>query len=95
MKINGKEYAMWGALVENKADWIGGVMTEHDSDCGESVTTIKDITLEPYGEDGALFSVEGDGWGCCVNVAYGGVSSENGNLCIHGYSQSWTLQKPT
>ena len=85
---------MWGALVEAKAEFIGGTLTEYDSDCGTSMTTIKDISLKPY-SDTAIFEVDGDGWGCSINVEYGGLSAKDGRLYIHSYGgQTWTLERP-
>jgi len=78
--INGKVYHMWGGLVENKSKMIGGILT----DLGDNVKTkIKDVVLEPCGEDSAEFRVIGKDFTCGVNVKYAGLTgAEGGGLFI-------------
>ena len=61
--INGKYYPMWEQFVLNKADWIGGILRDYDSN-EYFKGIITDITLEENGEDTAFFSVESKDFGC-------------------------------
>lgn len=92
MKCNGKEYPLWGQLVENKDKYIGGTLEDFgdgfDSMMGmpPGSTKITDITLKPNGDDSAFFEIVGEDFGCGFDVAHGGIGGgESGWLTFHGY----------
>ena len=95
MKVNGKEYPMWGQFVERKSEFIGKRLDDYDM--GEHMSTIiTDITLEPNGEDSAYFSVEGEDFNCGFDVRYGGISGgEEGYIAFHGFGgHEFTIEAP-
>ena len=95
MKVNGKEYTMWGGFVEKKEEWIGGILEDHDM--GEvHPTKIIDIELRPNGKDSAFFEVIGEDFGCGFSVEVGGLEGSEGEwtkFCGYGGHQ-WRIKKP-
>lgn len=95
MEVNGKEYPLWSQFVEQKSDWVGGVL--EDLDMGLSLkTTICDIKLEPNGKDSAFFSVVGDDFTCGFDVRHGGLkgTSGGGGIDFFGYGgHHWRVKK--
>lgn len=81
--INGKYYPMWQQFVDRKAEWIGGVLEDHDM--GEVLATeITDIDLIPNGETSAMFCIHGKDFDCTFDVQYGGIiAGEPGWLTFH------------
>ena len=97
MKVNGKEYNLWGQFVERKKEFIGLRLQELTSgfpEMGSAETQITDITLEPNGEDSAFFSVEGKEFGCGFDVGHGGVEGgEKGWITFYGYGgHTWRIE---
>jgi len=93
--INGKTYPLWQQFIDRKAEWIGGILEDHDM--GEVASTeITDITLEPNGKDSAFFSVDGKTFSCGFCTSIGGIGGgENGWLTFHGYGgHTWRIKKP-
>ena len=91
--VNGKEYPMWNSLVEQKEKFIGGIMVEHDI-CGEFKTVIKDIRLEPNGEESAMIWVDGEEWSMSCDVKCGGIGAHNGALSISAsFGGTWELHE--
>jgi hypothetical protein len=72
IKIHGRAYPFWSQFVQDPC-WIGGELQDLDPDSGMATTTIKAVTLEANGPESAMFSVEGDNWGCSSDVRYLGV----------------------
>ncbi len=99
IEINGKEYPMWSQFVERKEEWIGGILEEtQDSfpQVGEGgKTIITDITLEPNGEDSAIFSVNGKDFGCSGDTGHLGViGGEEGWITLSGYGgHTWRIKQ--
>ena len=91
--VNGKEYPMWSQFVENKDQYIGGVLEEHDYEI--LCTPITDITLEPNGDDSAFFAIEGEEFTCGFDVGHGGLTSgEEGWITFYGYAgQMFRIEK--
>lgn len=48
MKVNGKEYTMWGQLVERADEFIGWTLDDYDMGMHAS-TIVTGITLKPNG----------------------------------------------
>lgn len=104
MIVNGREYRLWGHFVERKADFVGGVLEDHDDDplCvpGVAVTEITDIELVPNGETSAFFRVCGKDFDCGFDVEVGGVDgsfsdSKNGWIGFYGFGgHKWRIKKP-
>lgn len=101
MIVNGKEYSLWGQVVDKKEQFIGGTLEDFgDSmDCtlfGSKAhrTTITDITLTPNGDDSAFFSVEGEKFRCGFDVKHGGVTAgEDGWITFGGYGgHTWRIK---
>ena len=100
--INGKRYPLWEQFVHGKAKYIGKKL----QDFGDALdrfalgapelaeTKIIDITLTPNGTDSAVFSVEGEEFGCSFDVQHGGVTGgEKGWLTFAGYGgHAWRIQ---
>lgn len=100
MVVNGKEYALWGQFIEDKAQWIGGTLQElQDSfpTIGEPPppTKITDIRLEPNGKDDAMFTVEGEDYSCAGSTEFLGVTAgEKGWITLYCYGHEWRIKKP-
>lgn len=99
--INGKEYPLWGKLVDRKDEFIGGILEEIQDSFpqmpGEAPQTkIVDITLEPNGEDSAMFHIVGEIYSCGFDVEHGGITAgEEGWLTFSGYGgHEFRIQKP-
>lgn len=83
------------ALVENKAHWIGGTLSDYDglifSQGHKAVeTTIKDIKLED-----SYFTVNGDSFNCGFNLDYarGIIDQDEGFVEFSGYGgHSFTIE---
>jgi hypothetical protein len=100
VRINGKIYPMWNQFVEKKEQWIGGIL----EDSGDSIdrhmgaekmkTKIKDITLEPNGEESAMFHVIGEDFSCGGDVEHLGITAgESGYMTFSGYGgHSWRIK---
>lgn len=87
--VNGKRYSLWPQFVMQKADFIGGLLTELDPDVGKPIqTTIKDITFTPNGKDSAMFTVAGEDFDCCADVTVLGVDG-GGNLPGINFVTRW------
>lgn len=94
--INGKQYPLWSQFVEQKDRWIGGTLYEIFDAFDAAITgqdtaktTIKDIALEPCGEDCVMFSIVGEDFTCGFNVKYGGVDGSHCPddwICFSGVS---------
>lgn len=87
--INGKTYPMWSQFVEKKSEWIGGQLQEIDSVMGQApVTEIKDVTLEPNGDESAMITFHGENYVCGYDVQHCGIdpSGPEGWLTI---SSQW------
>lgn len=101
MEVNGKEYPMWGQLVERKEDFIGGVLEDFGDSFDRSIGTIPMITkitniiLRPNGEDSAFFEVCGEDFTCGFDVQYGGLADgDNDWLTFIGYGgHEWRITK--
>ena len=85
IKVNGKHYPMWSQFVEKQDDFIG--KTLEDTDMGVTGRTeITGITLEPNGEESALFRIAGKDFDCAFDVGYGGIGrGEDGWITFYGY----------
>lgn len=102
MIVNGKDYQMWGALVEQKGAFIGGTLEETQDSYprlggnDRAATEITDIRLEPNGSDSAYFSVDGKDFGCGGDVHHLGITAgEEGWLTFAGYGgHTWRIKKP-
>ena len=100
LTINGKEYPLWSQFVEGKEKFIDGVL----EDFGDSIdiamgykggtTIIKDIMLEPNGDDSAMFNVIGEDFSCGFNVQHGGITDgEKGWITFSGYGgYKWRIK---
>jgi len=85
MKVNGKEYNMWGQFVERQNEWVGNILEDFDMGM-YAATTITGISLEPNGEDSAYFTIKGKEFDCGFDVRYGGVGAgDNGYITFAGY----------
>jgi hypothetical protein len=85
IEINGKVYPLWNQFVEQKDQWIGGILFEYAFPCN-LITTIKDITLVPNGSDSAYFSIIGEAFSCAFDVQYGGITcGDCGWITFSGY----------
>ena len=102
MKVNGKEYPLWGQFVEKQEEWIGGTLEEFGDRIdkvifdGESMKTkITGIELRPNGEDSAFFEVFGEDFSCGFGVRYGGIlGGEDGWITFSGYGgHQWRIKK--
>lgn len=96
--VNGKEYPMWGQFVDQKDEWIGGRLREQDMG-EENETEITDISLEPNGDDSAVFSVSRKDFSCAGDVGYLGIAGtdEHGEewIPLSGYGgHTWQIKKP-
>lgn len=105
MKVNGKNYPLWGQFVDRKEEWIGGIL----EDFGDSIDShmgfngakgeIADIVLDPNGDTSAYFQVlTADGWGCGFDVSCGVISgdpkNEKGWITFHGYGgHKWRIKQ--
>lgn len=80
MKVNGKEYPMWGQFVERQDEWIGGILDDSGDtmdrslNLGNARTLITGIVLRPNGTDSAYFEILGKDFGCGFDVRHGGIS---------------------
>lgn len=75
--VNGRVYPVWQQLfLDRKEQWIGKKMKEYDRDVAQrAYGTIKDIRLEPNGDDSAMLHIDSnEGWGWACDVHYFGVS---------------------
>lgn len=103
MKINNKEYPMWGQFIENKSEWIGGTLQEVNDSfprvyAGEiDGTIIADIDLRPNGTDSAYFEVKGEKYSCGGDVEFLGITAgDEGWITLSGYGgHRWRIKKPT
>ena len=68
-----KRKTIWEQLVEKKAEFIGGVLSEHDSIMGTEKTIITDIKFDQDGNS-CWFGIEGEDFSCGFNTKYGGIS---------------------
>jgi len=101
MEVNGKEYPLWGQFVEQEKEWIGGILEDSGDPMdramgfGTGQTKITAITLEPNGETSAMFSVEGEDFGCGFDVTTGGVTAgDEGWITFSGYGgHTWRIKK--
>ena len=97
--VNGKFYPLWSQFVDRKEEWIGGILQDFDNwfpDDRGNITTIKDITLKPNGEDSAFFSVIGEAFSCGFDVQYGGIpgGGEITWLTFSGYGgHTWRIKQ--
>ncbi len=71
--MNKPTFPLWDQFVENKSEWIGGLLTDHDSMMGDSSTIIEDISIEQIGSDWA-FCIGGKDFDCDFNVKFGGIA---------------------
>jgi len=106
MKVNGKEYPMWGQFVERQDEWIGGILDDSGDNIDRSLklgnarTLITGITLRPNGTDSAYFEILGKDFGCGFDVRHGGICGSNnqekdGWLTFSGYGgHSFRIHKP-
>lgn len=102
MKVNGKEYPMWGQFVEKQEEWVGGRLEDNGDQFDRSLgldmlgTTIRGIELVENGEDSAFFSVLGEKFDCGFDVKHGGIGTgEEGWLTFYGYGgHTWRIKKP-
>lgn len=102
--VNGKNYPLWSQFVENKDEWIGGMLVDegdsfdHNFGLTDQIgTKIEDITLTPNGSDSAAFNVVGEGFSCGFDVRYGGITAgKEGWMTFSGYGgHIWRIQKPS
>jgi len=85
MKVNGKEYNMWGQFVERQNEWVGNLLEDFDMGM-YATTTITGISLIPNGEDSAFFTIEGEEFSCGFDVRYGGIGAgDEGYMTFNGY----------
>jgi hypothetical protein len=101
MIVNGKQYPMWGQLVENKADFIGFILEDmgdtidRNLSMGTVETVVKDIVLKPNGDSSAMFEIIGEDFTCGFDVNHGGViGGEKGCLTFSGYGGHIFRMKP-
>lgn len=98
------KFPLWDQFIEDKASWIGGLLTDHDSMMGDHSTIIKDISIKEIGGEWA-FCVEGHDFGCSFNVKYGGIAPRGNkkyelsekikpSLTFWCYGVSFTIEKP-
>lgn len=82
MIVNGRNYKLWGQIIERKDEWIGGRLVEFDGDwSGDFVeTVITDIRLVPNGSDSAWFEVVGENFSCGFDARSGGVDCGSGSI---------------
>lgn len=94
--INGREYPFWNQFIENKAQWIGGILEDHTGGAPVAVTTITDIVLRPKGTESAFFEVQGEEFTCGFDVQYGGVTAgEPGWITFTVYhDHTWRIKGP-
>lgn len=85
MLVNGKEYPLWGKIIENKEKFIGKILV--DNDMGMNMETIvTDINLRATGENSAFFEIIGKDFTCGFDVEYGGISLKNkGIITFSGF----------
>ena len=93
--INGKVYPLWSTFVEQKDQWIGGILQDTDTNYGLKApeTKITDITLIPNGDDSAFFEVHGEDYTCGFDVKHGAIDGNpdtnellDGWIYLNGYS---------
>ena len=85
MKVNGKEYNLYGQFVERQSEWIGQPLEDYDMGI-KMTTVVTGIELEPNGEDSAFFKILGEDFDCGFDVHYGGISGgEDGWITFSGY----------
>ena len=91
---NGKIYMLWNQFVEKKAQWIGGILEDHEYSDDVLTTEITNITLIPIGEDSAYFSVMGKDFSCGFDVKVGGIIAGDPKwLNFSGYANhKWRIQ---
>lgn len=74
--------------------WIDGILEDFGDGIDHALglmdnnlkTTIKDIILEPNGNDSAFFSIEGKDFSCGFDVGHGGIcKGESDWLTFSGY----------
>jgi hypothetical protein len=105
-KINGKVYTLWNQFVDRKAEWIGLRLQDFGDGMDQAMgligtdghtTKITDITLEPNGDESAMFSVIGENFSCGFDVRHGGVGSgESGWVTFYGYGgHKWRIESLT
>lgn len=99
--INGRYYPLWEQFVLNKERWIGGELVEYSDGpmpMKPVTATITDIRLEENGPESAMFSVDGEPFGCSCDVRHLAVDSEVGNasesrIGFQGYGgHTWSIQ---
>lgn len=79
MIINGKEYSLWPQFIDNKNEWVGGILEELQDSFPQigndesSTTEIVDIKFSANGKDSAYFEVIGKDYSCGGDVQYLGV----------------------
>ena len=94
MQVNGRTYPLLSQFVDNKEEFIGGVMTDFDG--RGYVTKIVDIVLKPNGEDSAFFEVVGEDFNCGFDVELGRITENHYNDGIafsRMYIGTFTIQK--
>lgn len=99
MEVNGKVYPFWGQFVEQKEDWIGGILEDFGDSFNRQFdnpmkTKIVDVTLEPDGKDSAFFSIKGEDFTCGFGVKYGGITAgEESWITFYGYGgHKWRIK---
>ena len=92
--INGKHYPMWQGIVDNKAAFVGGTLTEYDAHAGESAPTkIIDIQLLPNGTDSAMIEVKGEAFTASCDVKYCGITGGYSIWIDTRFGTKWKLTK--
>ena len=101
--VNGKYYPVWQGLVNGKALYIGGKLTDFGDAFDKSLslnvmeTTIKDMELRPNGESSAFFAVIGEDFTCGFDVKVGSISpyGPGMGMTFEGYGgHEWHIQRP-
>jgi len=97
---------MWAEILEKKACWIGGTLTDHGDQwfpgiSDETVQTrIVDLRVVPNGKDNAFFEVEGEDFTCGGATSVLGVTKAReplcpGGLAFMGYGgHYWSIEPP-
>lgn len=101
MIVNGKKYEFWGQFVEDAKRWLGGTLTDYDTEFGgPHKTKITSIDLKPNGEESAMFSVSGEDFGCGCDVKSLGFclvdqTDDDKEVVFRGYGEhTWSIREP-